>query len=198
MNKYLIVGLGNPDPEYAHTLHNVGYNTVNQMAEDRGISWKKSKAVWGETAKFDIGGGEVILLKPVTYMNKSGLSVNSALKFWKVNRNRLLVVQDDSDLAMGRLKIGFDQGSGGHRGLISIIQAIGQKFTRLKIGVRPGELPQGGKHHVKAEKFILRPYSQELLAKIAQTGAEAAGFWLENGLAKARSKYNDKDYKYSL
>jgi len=196
--RFLIVGLGNPDHEYANTLHNVGYNTVNQIAQNQGIVWKNSKAVWGEMAKFDINGGEVILLKPATYMNKSGLAVNSALKFWKIELSHLLIVQDDSDLAMGKLKIGFDQGSGGHKGLASIIQSIGQKFARLKIGVRPKNLPQGGKTHVKAEKFILRPYPQVLLEKIAKNSAEVAGFWQEHGLGQAMSKFNDKDYKYSL
>jgi len=192
--KFLIVGLGNPDPEYANTLHNVGYNTVNHIAQKQGTAWKNSKAVWSEMAKFDINGGEVILLKPVTYMNKSGLAVASALKFWKIGLGNLLVVQDDSDQALGRMKIGFDQSSGGHKGLDSIIQAVGgKKFARLKIGVRPDGLPQGGKRHVKAEKFILRPYPQELLDKIAQTGAEAALYWFDNGLSKTMSKYNTRE-----
>jgi len=191
--KFLVVGLGNPDQEYAQTLHNVGYNTVDRVAKNQGITWKKYKAIQGETAKFAADQGEVFLLKPLTYMNKSGLAVRSALKFWKVEMGHLLIVQDDSDLAMGNLKIGFDQSSGGHKGLNSIIQALGgQKFARIKIGVRPNELSQGGKHHVKAEKFILLAYPQELLENIAQTGAEAVSCWLENGLAKTMNKYNSR------
>jgi peptidyl-tRNA hydrolase, PTH1 family len=197
--RFLIVGLGNPDQEYAFTLHNVGYITVSQIAETQGIVWKKSKTVWSEVTKFDSKGSEVILLKPQTYMNKSGLAVSCALKFWKIRRENMLVVQDDSDLPIGRMKIGFNQSSGGHKGLDSINRSIGgQKFARLKIGVRPVELPQGGNAHVKAEKFILRPYPQKALEKIAQAGADVVQFWLENGLSQTMSKYNNKDYKYSL
>lgn len=187
----LVVGLGNPDPEFNNTLHNVGFKTVDKIAEDQRITWKKSKAVVGDIAKFNYQDKEIVLLKPLTYMNKSGIAVKNSLNYWKISLNNLLIVQDDSDVEMGRLKIGYDQSSGGHKGLESIIQAVGgQKFTRLKIGVRPAHLAQGGKTHIKAEKFILRPYPKEKLASISQEGMSAVYFWLENGLAKTMSKYN--------
>jgi len=193
--KYLVVGLGNPDPEFEKTLHNVGFGVLNEIIEDQKSNWKKTKAVSGEMAKVDIRGKEVILLKPLTYMNRSGLAVKNALNFWKISLNNLLIVQDDSDIEMGRLKIGYDQSSGGHKGLESIIQALGsQKFTRVKIGVRPSNLTQNGKTYVKAEKFILRPYPKDKLEPICQAGADAVCFWLENGLAKAMSEYNVRNF----
>lgn len=192
--KYLIAGLGNPAPEFEKTPHNVGFITIDRLAREQEANWKKTKGVSGLTAKFNYRDSEVILLKPLTYMNKSGFSVKSALRFWKINTRNLLIIQDDSDIELGRLKIVFDQSSGGHKGLDSIIQAIGnQKFSRLKIGVRPKVLKSGAAKHIKAEKFILRTFPLEWQILITKSGEEAACYWLENGLDKAMSKYNRRD-----
>lgn len=196
--RYLIVGLGNPDSDYENTLHNVGFGVADLIAEEEKLSWKSSKAIHGEFAKFELGDKEIIILKPQTYMNRSGLAVQSALRFWKTGLFNLLVIQDDSDIVIGRLKVAFDQSSGGHKGIESIIQSLkNKKFARLKVGVR-AEAFLKSKEHVKAEKFILRPQSKELLGAMAKAGKEIVYSWLDNGLAKTMSIYNDKDYKYNL
>jgi len=190
---YLIVGLGNPDPEYQNTPHNIGFAVADKIAEEQEQRWKNAKLVFGDVSKFNCDGNEVVLLKPLTYMNKSGLAVKSALGFWKIDMGNLLVVQDDSDIELGRLKIGSNQSSGGHKGIENIIQAVGSKrFNRLKVGIRPAGLAQSGKVRVKAEKFILRPYPKEKLEIVAQEGVKAVYFWLRNGLEKTMSKYNRK------
>lgn len=188
--KLLIVGLGNPDQEYENTLHNVGFRVLDGIAEDQGLSWKKIKPAQGETVNFVLNDREAALLKPLTYMNKSGLSVKNALSFWKINLNNLLIVQDDSDILVGKLKVAFDQSSGGHKGLESIIQALkSQKFSRIKLGVRAENL-SSAKNHIKAEKFILRPQSKTLLDNISSSGKEAVYSWIEHGLAKTMTEFN--------
>jgi len=194
LKKYLIVGLGNPGKEFQDTPHNVGWVVISDIAGEQNITLEQTKPLFGEMAKFDKGKTEVILLLPTTYMNKSGLAVKSALKWWKVPLRNLLVVQDDSDLILGRLKIGYNQSAGGHKGVESIIQALkSQEFARLRLGIRPQSLPQGGKKHVKAEKFILRRLPDNWQKDIAKTAKEAAYYWLEEGLGKAMSKYNAKN-----
>lgn len=190
---YLIVGLGNPESEFNNTPHNIGFRVVDTIAKELNLNWKKVKFANGEAIKTVFQDDDVVLLKPATYMNKSGLCVISALKYWKVNINNLIVVQDDSDIELGRLKIGYNQNSGGHKGLESIIKSLKTKqFARLKIGIRPIDFPQGGKTHIKAEKFVLRKYPEEELNNIAQKGKEAILFWLKNGLEKTMSVYNQK------
>jgi len=135
---YLIVGLGNPGEEFNVTPHNIGFAVLDRIVKEREGHWKKVKSVFGEAFSFESAVGNIILLKPQTYMNKSGLAVRSALRFWKIGLENLVVVQDDADIEIGRLKIGYDQSSGGHKGLESIIQALGsQKFSRIRLGVRP-------------------------------------------------------------
>lgn len=190
IKKLLIVGLGNPDSEYENTLHNVGFSVLNRIAKEQSLDWKNVKSVQGEMSKITSDNIEIILLKPTTYMNRSGLAVKNALNFWKVNLNNLLVIQDDSDIMIGKLKIGFDQSSGGHKGIESIIQAVGsQKFSRLKLGVRPESLINSGKH-VKAEKFILRLQSKSTLLDIASQGKEVVYYWINNGLEATMNMYN--------
>ena len=131
-------------------------------------------------------------------MNKSGLAVKNALRFWKIDPNNLLVIQDDSDIELGRLKISFGQSHGGHKGLASIIQALeSSQFSRLKIGARPEFLKRNvaGKH-VKAEKFILRSFPKKWQEIVSAEGKEAVYLWLESSLAKAMSKYNDSNYNF--
>jgi len=196
MSGYLIVGLGNPGKEFENTPHNIGFGVLDRIADEYRQNWKKVKPVFGEVSKFSYKSGDVILLKPLTFMNKSGLAVKSALRFWKIDLSNLLVVQDDSDIEIGRLKIGYNQSSGGHKGLDSIIQSLGnQEFSRLRLGIRPRIVAANGGGHIKAEKFILKFMSPARRKAVFEQGKEAACFWLENGLEKAMSRYNKRKSK---
>ena len=136
----LIVGLGNPGPEHARTRHNAGFWFVDALAEQAGVRFGLESKLHGETAKAVIGGQNVWLLRPATYMNASGRSVAAALRFWKIDPGQMLVAHDELDLPPGTARLKFDGGHGGQNGLRDTIQHLGHgKFHRLRLGIgHPG------------------------------------------------------------
>ncbi|MEZ0469466.1 aminoacyl-tRNA hydrolase [Luteimonas salinilitoris] len=136
----LIVGLGNPGPEYARTRHNAGFHFVDALAERAGERFRIDAKLFGETAKIAVGGHALWLLKPATFMNLSGKSVTAALRFWKIEPEECLVVHDELDLPPGVVRLKFDGGHGGQNGLRDIMRLLGHgRFHRLRIGIgHPG------------------------------------------------------------
>lgn len=136
----LIVGLGNPGPEYARTRHNAGFRFVDELAAKAGASFRLDIKLFGETAKIDIAGQPVWLLKPATFMNLSGKSVTAALRFWKFEPEQALLAHDELDLPPGTARLKFDGGHGGQNGLRDTMQLLGHgRFHRLRIGIgHPG------------------------------------------------------------
>ena len=136
----LIVGLGNPGAEYARTRHNAGFRFVDELAAKAGATFRLDSKLFGETAKIDIAGQPVWLLKPATFMNLSGKSVTAALRFWKFEPAQALLAHDELDLAPGTARLKFDGGHGGQNGLRDTMQLLGHgKFHRLRIGIgHPG------------------------------------------------------------
>jgi peptidyl-tRNA hydrolase, PTH1 family len=136
----LIVGLGNPGPEYARTRHNAGFRFVDALAAKAGVSFRVDAKLFGETAKIDIAGQPVWLLKPATFMNLSGKSVTAALRFWKFEPEQALLAHDELDLPPGTARLKFDGGHGGQNGLRDTMQLLGHgRFHRLRIGIgHPG------------------------------------------------------------
>jgi PTH1 family peptidyl-tRNA hydrolase len=134
----LVVGLGNPGREYARNRHNVGWLVVDELARRHGGSWRSKFS--GQMAEVRIDSHKVALLKPETYMNESGRSVQAAARFFKVDPESILVVHDEGDFDLGRLQARRGGGLAGHNGLRSIAQHLGtQDFLRLRVGVgRPG------------------------------------------------------------
>src|ERR671938_980964 len=149
----LVVGLGNPGREYAGHRHNVGWMVVDELARRHGGSWRSKFS--GQLAELRIDDHRVALLKPETYMNESGRSVQAAARFFKVEPDALLVVHDESDLEPGRLQARAGGGLAGHNGLRSLAQTLGsQDFLRLRIGVRrPG---RGDRRSVA--DYVLAPF----------------------------------------
>ena len=142
----LIVGLGNPGAEHARTRHNAGFRFVDALAEKSGARFAVDAKLFGETAKVDIGGHPVWLLKPATFMNLSGKSVLAAQRFWKIAPEETLVVHDELDLPPGTARLKFDGGHGGQNGLRDITRLLGHaRFHRLRIGIGH---PPGGKDKV--------------------------------------------------
>ena len=138
---YLIVGLGNPTREYDRTRHNVGFDTLDVLAEELNTSIGENKFK-GCCAKGVIGGEKVILLKPQTFMNLSGESVRAAADFYKIDPEHIIVIYDDISLEVGQLRIRSKGSAGGHNGIKNIIAHLGtQEFPRIRIGV--GEKPRG-------------------------------------------------------
>lgn len=188
--EYLIVGLGNPGPKYAATRHNVGFRAVEQLAAGCGarIDRLKFQALTGQVS---VAGRRVLLMQPQTFMNNSGIAVKQAADFYKVPPERVLVLFDDIDLDVGRLRLRRDGSAGGHNGVKSIIACLGsQAFPRIKIGV-------GAKPHPDYDlaDWVLSRFSaqeQTLLEPAIRRAAEAAVMLLSDGLDKAASKYNGK------
>ena len=140
----LIVGLGNPGPDYARSRHNAGFWFVDALAEKLGERFGLESKLFGQTAKVVIGGQPVWLLKPATYMNLSGKSVTAALRYWKIEPHEALLAHDDLDLAPGTARLKFDGGHGGQNGLRDTMRLLGHgQFHRLRVGIgHPGHKDQ--------------------------------------------------------
>ena len=162
----LIVGLGNPGAEHLRTRHNAGFWFVDALALRQGVRFGLESKLFGETAKIDVAGRPVWLLKPATFMNLSGKSVTAALRYWKIEPEQMLVVHDDLDLAPGTARLKFDGGHGGQNGLRDITKLLGHgKYHRLRIGIgHPGHKDRVtswvlGKPGADDEASILRAIS---------------------------------------
>ncbi len=196
---WLIVGLGNPGPKYALTRHNIGFlavdvfaqslvsgNSASGMAAGQ-LPWKEEHKA--HCCKLKIEDTPVILAKPMTFMNKSGESVQSLLQFYKINRENLLVVQDDIDQSFGNMRFHKNRGHGGHNGIRSISELLGtQDYTRLKLGVGRPTHPE-----MEVADYVLGKFSSEEQAELA-TVLNKAGDAIESlvfdGLNKASTKFN--------
>ncbi|MDR3497602.1 MAG: aminoacyl-tRNA hydrolase [Parvibaculum sp.] len=134
----LLVGLGNPGPQYAFNRHNIGFMAVDAIVHRHSFSPWRSR-FQGMTADGTLGGEKVVALKPMTYMNESGRSVGEAMRFFKLEPRDVVVIHDELDLPAGKLRIKTGGGAGGHNGIRSIIQHIGEDFRRVRIGIgHPG------------------------------------------------------------
>ncbi|ADU96271.1 aminoacyl-tRNA hydrolase [Thermovibrio ammonificans] len=151
----LVVGLGNPGREYEKTRHNVGWMVLDRLADKLGVSLnrEKFKGLYGE---YRGENGKVILLKPLTYMNRSGESVSQFLRYFKIAPEEMVVVYDDLDLPLGKLRLKPKGSSGGHRGVESIIRELGtSNFPRLKVGIgRPARKEE-------VVDYVLSPFGRE-------------------------------------
>jgi peptidyl-tRNA hydrolase, PTH1 family len=183
----LIVGLGNPDPEYQWTPHNLGFMAVDELA-NRGairVARPEGKALVG---RGKLAGEEIILAKPQTYMNLSGLSVRELLNKYELAPGNLLVMWDEVQLPWGTFRIHPDGSAGSHNGAKSVIGSLGtQEFARLRLGCGPDHPLSSRKEHV------LRPMKKAELAEAAEMIAEAAAaveMILKKGIDAAMNKYN--------
>ncbi len=146
----LIVGLGNPGTEYLRTRHNAGFWFIDALAQRLGARFGNDSKLHGETAKASLDGTPLWLFKPITFMNKSGIAVASALRYYKIEPQEMLVAHDDLDLPPGTARIKFDGGHGGQNGLRDIFSHLGDgKFHRLRLGIgHPG-------HRDKVSPWVL-------------------------------------------
>lgn len=182
----IIVGLGNPGAEYANTPHSVGFETVDRIASAAGVAWEEKrqfKCLWTRVA---IGGQSCLLVKPQTYMNLSGESVAPIVKYQNATAADLIVVQDDIDLALGRLRVRKNGSCGGHNGVRNIIERLGtQEFVRLKLGV--GKDKSNVIAHVLG-KFD--PASREIMDSEIAGAVQAVVALVKEGPDKAMNKFN--------
>jgi PTH1 family peptidyl-tRNA hydrolase len=136
----LIVGLGNPGPEYARTRHNAGFHLVDELARQNRVVFRSESKHKGELARVTVGSSDLWLLKPMSFMNNSGGPVQSVAQFYKIPPESILVAYDELDFAPGVVRLKFGGGAAGHNGMRSIIGQIGDQYWRLRVGIgHPGE-----------------------------------------------------------
>ncbi len=181
----IIVGLGNPGSKYAASRHNLGFQAIDILAARHGIE-REQKRFDAWLAPMRWRGEKVLLVKPLTYMNLSGRAVQSIMHWYKSELRDLIVVYDDMDLGPGSIRIRASGGAGGHKGMLSIISALGsQEFARVRIGI--------GRPENDTIDWVLGAISaeeQEKTKKALNQGADALECWIERGIAAAMNEYN--------
>jgi peptidyl-tRNA hydrolase, PTH1 family len=185
--RYLIVGLGNPGMKYQNNRHNVGFMTLNRLASKLGISFNRFEHK-SLVIKSEYYGKKIILAKPQTYMNNSGKSVSTLIRYYKIPLSNVLVVYDDVDLQFGEIRMRPKGGSSGQKGMASIIEYLGsQEFPRLRIGIdRPPS-------RMSAADYVLQDFSKQdliFLEEILEIATDSILTFIENGLEIAMTKYN--------
>ena len=191
---YLIVGLGNPGAQYELTRHNAGFLAVDDFADQHNCTLNNEK--WhGLSCSERIEEQRVLLLKPRTFMNKSGESVRSYVDFYRIPLENILVIHDDLDLARGRIKVAVNGGAGGHNGIRSLIRHLGSpEFSRLKIGIgRPERDDQG--RGIPVDRYVLNTFSDEELFLFNERLAlirEAISLFLQQGVGQCMNMINGR------
>ncbi len=187
----LIVGLGNPGLQYANTRHNCGFMVVDRLAQRWGIPLALEKRFQGSYGEGFALGGKRRLLKPETYMNRSGQSVRAVLDWYKLDPGSVLVVYDDMDLPLGRLRLRGSGSAGGHNGMKSVIQHLGSEtFPRLRLGVGK---PKGNQDVVEHVLGGFAPAEQAVLERVLRAAVEAVECCLQEGLMAAMNRFNPLD-----
>lgn len=188
---YLVVGLGNPGPRYARTRHNIGFMVVDELARRHGLRFSKGQGN-SEVARGSIEGNQIILTKPQTFMNNSGMAVGSVSRFYRVPIERILVVYDELALPLGTIRIREKGSSAGHNGVKSLISHLGtQGFPRIRVGV--DQPPQG--RHGQID-WVLSRFSadeQKVVDGVISRAADAVEAILTDGIERAMNFYNTRE-----
>ena len=184
---YLVIGLGNPGREYKNTRHNIGFLLMDLLAEHLGVSFTRTQFKSLVTNGW-LDNKKIILAKPQTFMNRSGQAVRSLMKFYKIESHQLLVAYDDVDLPFDTIRMKPSGGSGGHKGMQSIIEQLGtQDYPRLRLGVGR---PPGYK---QAADYVLKPFSKDeadFLQNFIERAADAVKAFVVDGIDPAMTHYN--------
>lgn len=191
----LIVGLGNPGRDYTDNRHNIGFVCLNHFARTQGIPFDKKQGK-ARIGVGEVAGGKVVLARPQTYMNLSGESVSRLIKRFNINLDDLLVVHDDLDLPLGKIRIREGGGSGGHKGIESIISYLGsQDFLRLRVGIGRPTATEGATEFSDADTiaYVLSDFTsqeRQIITTVIARVSEAIHCLLTQGLTAAMNKYN--------
>lgn len=184
----LIVGLGNPGAEYAAHRHNIGFRVIDALACAHALTFVREKSMRAHVAEGQIDGRPVLLAKPRTFMNLSGRAVSRLHRAHDIPLEKMLVIYDDLDLPLGRLRLRPEGGSGGHQGMRSIIDLLGpEAFPRLRVGIGrpPGKMD--------AAKYVLQPFDTDekaVVQEIVEQAVAAVECWLAEGIMSAMDQFN--------
>lgn len=195
----LIVGLGNPENKYAGTRHNLGFDILDKLGDrlqGTGYSWDNNQKLKSLICHLKTETYNLILAKPQTFMNLSGMAVSLIANFYKIAPEDIIVVYDELDLPLGKIKVRLGGAAAGHHGVESIIKSLGtDKFIRVRLGI--GNLrTKSGEHKgqtVSAEKFVLEPFMHSEKAQVKhmiKQALKALNLLLEKGLEKAQTQFN--------
>jgi PTH1 family peptidyl-tRNA hydrolase len=191
----LIFGLGNPGKEYTSSRHNVGFMCINYFGKQYKIPTESKKA-HARTGEGEVEGVKVVLAKPFTFMNRSGSSVKELMRKYDLKPEDLIVVHDDMDLPLGKIRIRVGGSSAGHKGINSIIEEITTpEFARIRVGIGHPEVPQDerGVHSPKVIDYVLNGFSsdeKQLLNKVIVRVGEAITCIITSGVEAAMTRYN--------
>lgn len=184
---YLIVGLGNPERDYANTRHNMGFDVINEISDKCNIKVSKSKfdALYGMG---EINGKKVILVKPQTYMNLSGESIIKFKKFYKISNKEIIIIYDDIDLAVGDIRLKPKGGAGTHNGMRSVLQNLNtEDFIRVRVGIGT---PKNKEDMINYVIGAIPKREKEILDESVKRASESVLEILQNGIDVAMNKFN--------
>jgi len=187
----LIAGLGNPGPRYRGTRHNIGFAVVDELARRAGVDFESSRADalvarWRGPERAD-----ALLVKPLTYMNASGQAVGELVRYFRVGLPDLLVIVDEVQLPLGKLRARARGSAGGHNGLKSIIAQLGPDFPRLRVGI--GRVPASGEPRRDLADFVLDRFDaseRDQVARMTARAADAAEMFITSGIEAVMNRYN--------
>ena len=186
----IVLGIGNPGNKYAKTRHNLGFAVVDEIANTHGKNFHADPRSKSVAAEIDLGDQRCLLVKPITYVNLSGEAVRLLLNWYKLSVASLLVISDDLHLPVGKIRLRSKGGSGGHRGLQSIINCLqSSDFARLRIGI-------GSENEVANASYVLSRFTsaeQEVIGTSVRKAGEAVVAWINHGIATAMDQYNCQD-----
>ena len=184
---YIIIGLGNPEPEYSNTRHNMGFDVINKLAKENEISLNRTKfnAIYGTGI---IEGEKVILIKPQTFMNNSGESAKEFVDFYKEPLDNLMVIFDDMDTEAGTIRVRAKGGPGSHNGMKSMVNCLNsENFARIRIGIGR---PVGEYDRIDYVIGQIDGEEKKILEKGQDEAVEAIKYWIKNGINNTMNTYN--------
>lgn len=193
MSISLVAGLGNPGREYENTRHNFGWVVLDAFAKKRGLTWKHAPQFEAEIARWDSADGLRWLVKPLTYMNGSGGAVSAVARYYKIEPVDLAVVYDDLTIDLGLIKVTVTGSAGGHNGVSSLLDHLGDGFVRYRLGIGPKQPPQMDMADFVLGKFT--PEQQTLVTQKLDSYVSGLELLLSRGVEPAMNQLNRRDQK---
>lgn len=189
----LIVGLGNPEPKYEQTRHNIGFAAVDAASRSWQIPMSENRKFQGAFGEGKLNADKIRLLKPLTYMNNSGMAIRAVTDWYKLPPSSLLVIYDDMDLPLGKIRLRLSGSAGGHNGMKSAIAHLGtQNFPRLRIGI--GKAQGTTTNDSSTVSYVLGRFSSaenQIVSEVLQLVLEAVELAVKQGIEKAMNRYNN-------